>query len=229
MSTYELHERVCVPYGLIAERRHPPLLPSGPVPRASQAHEPHCPLQACRSAADAGALPNGHRLFGGLGRAEAHARADRHRLDHHCAPPAAAHRLGHGLEQASRQERDPGRSADLGGRREAVPCTAASAAASGEAMKAGSAATVDVLRCEARGAATASGRVMPKSRWLTRICRTVVMIMEPPGEPSATTGWPSARTIVGLMLLRGRLPPAGEFADPGWKLKSVSSLLSRNP
>ena len=43
------------------------------------------------------------------------------------------------------------------------------------------------LRCEARGAASASGRFIPKSMLLTRICSTVVMIVEPPGEPSASS------------------------------------------
>jgi len=72
-----------------------------------------------------------------------------------------------------------------------------------------------VLRCEALGAAIASGRVMPKSRSLTSICSTVVMIVDPPGEPSASMGSPSLATIVGLMLLLGRLPPSGELARQG--------------
>ena len=55
------------------------------------------------------------------------------------------------------------------------------------------------------------------------------MIVEPPGEPSASTGRPWSKTIVGAMLERGRLPGAGEFAVPVVKLKSVSSLLSRKP
>ena len=55
------------------------------------------------------------------------------------------------------------------------------------------------------------------------------MIVEPPGEPSATSGRPCLNTIVGAMVERGRLPPSGEFAVPGTKLKSVSSLLSRKP
>jgi hypothetical protein len=50
------------------------------------------------------------------------------------------------------------------------------------------------------------------------------MIIEPPGEPTASTA------IVGAIELRGRLPPSARL---GWvrlsKLKSVSSLLSRNP
>src|SRR5919106_6848273 len=56
------------------------------------------------------------------------------------------------------------------------------------------------------------------------------MIIEPPGDPTARTGLPSASTIVGLMELRGRFPPSTLL---GWssrsKLKSVSSLFSRNP
>ena len=55
------------------------------------------------------------------------------------------------------------------------------------------------------------------------------MMLAPPGEPSARIGLPSLNTMVGDMLERGRLPPAGEFAVPGTKLKSVSSLLSKNP
>ena len=39
-----------------------------------------------------------------------------------------------------------------------------------------------VLRCDARGAASASGRVMPRSIRLTRICSTVVMMVAPPGR-----------------------------------------------
>ena len=96
--------------------------------------------------------------------------------------------------------------------------------------KAGSAEVVVVLRCEALGASMASGRVMPKSRSLRSTCSTVVMIVDPPGEPSASMGSPSlVVTIVGLMLLLGRLPPAGELARPGTGSKSVSSLLRMKP
>jgi hypothetical protein len=47
-------------------------------------------------------------------------------------------------------------------------------------------------------------------------------------------GAPSLRRIVGLIDERGRLPGPGRFgsgtsAESGTKLKSVSSLLSRNP
>ena len=58
-------------------------------------------------------------------------------------------------------------------------------------MKAGSASVVDALRCEARGAAIASGSVIPKSMRSSRICRTVVMIVAPPGLPTARNGLPS--------------------------------------
>jgi hypothetical protein len=82
----------------------------------------------------------------------------------------------------------------------------------------------------ARGAAMACGSVAPRSSRSRRICSTTVMMVEPPGETSASSGWPSSSTIVGLIELRGRLPPSTRF---GWvnesKLKSVSSLLSRNP
>ena len=68
-----------------------------------------------------------------------------------------------------------------------------------------------------------------------RICRTVVMIVAPPGEPVARNGLPARSTIVGEIDERGRLPPATWFAlvraraRPASRLKSVSSLLSRNP
>src|SRR5438132_13508504 len=55
------------------------------------------------------------------------------------------------------------------------------------------------------------------------------MIVDPPGEPNASTGRPPEKTIDGLMLLRGRLPGPGELARPGVGSKSVSSLLSRKP
>src|ERR671935_2903730 len=101
-------------------------------------------------------------------------------------------------------------------------------------MKAGSAEVVDVLRCEARGAAIASGNVIPKSSLSRRIWRTVVMIVEPPGLPTPRNGCPSWSTIVGAMLERGRLPPAGRFGsggpgEGGAGAESVSSLLSRKP
>ena len=73
-------------------------------------------------------------------------------------------------------------------------------------MKAGSAVTLAVLRWVARGAAMASWMLMPRSTRLTIICRTVVMIIDPPGEPSARKGLPSLSTIVGDIELRGRLP-----------------------
>ncbi len=92
-----------------------------------------------------------------------------------------------------------------------------------------------VLRWLARGAAIASARGRPRSRKPVRVCSTVVMMVEPPGEPSATTGrsWRSS-TIVGEIDDRGRLPGPGRFGSwtagsAGAKEKSVSSLLSRNP
>ena len=55
-------------------------------------------------------------------------------------------------------------------------------------------------------------------------------IIDPPGDPTAMKGAPSRRTMVGAMELRGRLPPSTRL---GWvvesKLKSVNSLLSKNP
>ena len=98
-------------------------------------------------------------------------------------------------------------------------------------MKAGSAVTLAVLRWLARGAAIASWTVMPRSIRLTSICRTVVMIVEPPGEPSARNGLPSLSTIVGDIELRGRLPGWMRFGSAASYTveKSVSSLLSRKP
>ena len=55
------------------------------------------------------------------------------------------------------------------------------------------------------GAATASGSVMPRSIRLTRTWNTVVMMVEPPGEPVARTPAQPSR-IVGAIELRGRLP-----------------------
>nr|BFE69436.1 hypothetical protein GCM10020092_027370 [Actinoplanes digitatis] len=91
------------------------------------------------------------------------------------------------------------------------------------------------MRWEARGAAIASGSVMPRSIRLISTCSTVVMIVAPPGEPSARKGLrPSLSTIVGDIELRGRLFGPGRFGSGalpcvGVKLKSVISLLSRKP
>ncbi len=81
------------------------------------------------------------------------------------------------------------------------------------ARNAGSARLVVELRWLTRGAAIASGNDIPKSMSLTRICSTVVMIVEPPGEPTAKSNVPSFSTIVGDMLERGRFPPAGRFGS----------------
>src|SRR5215204_6269409 len=50
-----------------------------------------------------------------------------------------------------------------------------------------------------------------------------------PSRTASSTGSPSQVTIVGLMLLLGRLPPSGELARFGTGSKSVSSLLRMNP
>jgi hypothetical protein len=73
-------------------------------------------------------------------------------------------------------------------------------------MNSGSEVTLAVLRGLDRGAAIACSMVMPRSIRLTSICSTVVMIVEPPGEPRARNGLPSLSTIVGLIDERGRLP-----------------------
>ena len=87
------------------------------------------------------------------------------------------------------------------------------------------------LRWVARGAAIASSIVMPRSIRLTSICRTVVMIVEPPGVPSASHGLPFLSTIVGAIDERGRLPGWIRFGSVATYVaeKSVSSLLSRKP
>ena len=88
-----------------------------------------------------------------------------------------------------------------------VVASSTSTYASGDMEK-----VVAALRWLRRGAATASGSVMPKSRRSTRICATVVMIEAPPGEPRARKGRPSRRTMVGAIEERGRLPPSTLFA-----------------
>ena len=80
-------------------------------------------------------------------------------------------------------------------------------------MNAGSAVTAALLRWLARGAATASGSVSPRSTRLTRVCSTVVMMVEPPGEPRASTGSPRRVTMVGAIELRGRLPGSIRFGS----------------
>ena len=80
----------------------------------------------------------------------------------------------------------------------------------------------------ARGSAIASGSVRPRSIRSTSSWRTVVMIIEPP-ESRATNGLPSRRTIVGLSSFKWAPHPSTRFGCVGEsKLKSVSSLLSRN-
>ena len=97
-------------------------------------------------------------------------------------------------------------------------------------MKAGSAAVAGVLRWLARGVAIACGSVLPRSSRSSSTCSVVVMIIEPPGEPTARNGSPPSVTIVGLIELRGRLSPSARFGCVSEsKLKSVSSLFSRKP
>ncbi len=60
------------------------------------------------------------------------------------------------------------------------------------------------------------------------------MIVAPPGEPRASTGFPCFSTMVGEIDDRGRFPGPGRFGSwtagsAGAKEKSVSSLLSRKP
>ncbi len=62
---------------------------------------------------------------------------------------------------------------------------ARSCAASGEARNAGSAWVAAVLRWLARGAAMACSSVRPRSTRPVSTWSTVVMMVAPPGEPSA--------------------------------------------
>ena len=78
-----------------------------------------------------------------------------------------------------------------------------------------SAVTLAVLRCEPRGSAIACSIVIPRSIRSKSICSTVVMIVEPPGEPSARNGLPPRSTIVGEIEERGRLPPSIRFGSAG--------------
>ena len=98
-------------------------------------------------------------------------------------------------------------------------------------MKDCSAVTDAVLRWAARGAAMACSIVIPRSMRLNSICSTVVMIVEPPGDPSASQGSSSLSTIVGDIEERGRLPGwmrLGSLALYSAE-KSVSSLLRMKP
>ena len=70
-------------------------------------------------------------------------------------------------------------------------------------------------------------------------CSTVVMMREPPGEPTTRNGLPSFAMMVGVIELSMRLPGCTSlatppitpnmFGTPGLALKSSISLLSRNP
>ena len=147
----------------------------------------------------------------------------------HRAAAAAANRLGGREHAAAGEELDRGRRADLARVREVV-AAGLERRRSGTVRNAGSAPVFRALRWLARGSAIACGSVRPRSTRSSRIWSTVVMIVAPPGEPSARNGAPAFVTIVGAIELRGRFPPSTRF---GWvgesKLKSVSSLLSRNP
>src|SRR4030095_7232516 len=82
-------------------------------------------------------------------------------------------------------------------------------------MNSGSAVTLAVFRWDARGAAIAWEMVMPRSTRFTIVWRTVVMMVDPPGEPSARNGLSSFRMIVGDIDERGRFPGAMRFGSVG--------------
>jgi hypothetical protein len=152
-----------------------------------------------------------------------------------CVATASPRRLGCRFEVAVGQELESGRGAISLEPVEAMVCPKRDVSSAPYWVTKSSSAFVGVeLRCDARGAAIASCSDIPKSSRSRSVCSTVVMIIEPPGLPSAMKGRPSWRTIVGAMLERGRLPPAarlgsGRVALAGTGSKSVSSLLSRKP
>ena len=78
-----------------------------------------------------------------------------------------------------------------------------------------SAVTAGMFRCEARGAAIACGSDMRRSRRSKRTCVTVVMIVDPPGDPTARNGRPWRSTIVGEIDERGRLPGSIRLGSAG--------------
>ena len=145
------------------------------------------------------------------------------------ASAAAAHGLGRREHAAAGQELDPRRGADLAAvRRSVAPRLQLRLERRREERR---------LGARRRRVALARTRVGDRLRQRhplversKRICSTVVMIVEPPGEPSARNGLLFFSTIVGAIELRGRLPPSARFGCVAEsKLKSVSSLLSRKP
>ena len=99
-----------------------------------------------------------------------------------------------------------------------------------ELTKADSASVVALLRWLARGWPSATSSGIRELMRLTSVCRTVVMIVAPPGEPIVNHGLSPLVTIVGAIEERGRLLPAARLgAVTDAVSKSVSSLLSRKP
>ena len=80
---------------------------------------------------------------------------------------------------------------------------------------------------------------MPWSSMFTITCITMLMMRDPPGEPATRIVRPSRVTMVGDMLLNGRLPGAIALASPctrpnrlgtpGLMVKSSISSFSKNP
>jgi hypothetical protein len=56
---------------------------------------------------------------------------------------------------------------------------------------------------------------MPWSSRLMIACMAEGKIRNPPGSPSATTGTPSRRTIIGAIEVKTRFPGATDSARPG--------------
>ena len=127
------------------------------------------------------------------------------------AAAAAPGRLGRGEEapaveeldaRSPRRSRSARRRTTWPRRREARLCS-----------NAGSGIVVSRPRCAATRAAPRSPAAATcRARAARRsTCSTVVMIIEPPGEPTASTGRPWCVMIVGAIELRGRLPPSARF------------------
>ena len=65
-----------------------------------------------------------------------------------------------------------------------------------------------------RGAVTALSGLRPKSRTFITIWSEVWSCMSPPATLTASTGLPSLSTIVGVSVIRGRLPGSIALAWP---------------
>ena len=137
-------------------------------------------------------------------------------------------RTGSAWHAAAREELDAGRGADLASVHEVVAATLECHTLRGRQERGLRAGVESVPLARAR----VGDRLRKRHAEIDAIehLSTVVMIVAPPGEPSARKGRPPLVTIVGAIELLGRLPPSTRFGCVvESKLKSVNSLLSRNP